>query len=320
MVPDPPDSDQFLSTKRPPALSDTDREAKRFCKQPGQLLPGGVALELNSEPNSLEAFNIASNVELENNALQYGINFGTDWSNVVPPGIFGELDPTWDPPASRLGSFLPDSMPAQVGEMDMQSIPGPDTLYHQPATQGNTYNVDLHYSFDMNINIPSLELLHDPNIGYTGSLPESWIFPDSSCSPFTGPLIDGALANIDPENGSGCQRLEPSQVYELENTQIVSKIEGALATGFEEVKSMGNENTLMGHDEVLSGKPQETRFSHKVLTRSAWIEFHNRPQPTTPSKLTTGSFFVDPNQIDTCFGVVRVFTFRRRSRQYADQV
>lgn len=207
---DPPEPSQFTSSKRVGEVSAVGRETKRLCPQPSDLPPGSAALELSSGHNSWGGFGIASNPEFGNAMPQYGIDPETEWRNTVPPDIFG-LDSTPNPPIAGSGPFLFNTVPAQMCGMNVQSNPGADSLYHQPENQESANTFDSQYSFDASKSIiPSLELSHDFAYGYSGNSLESWILPDSSCSPFT-PFIDGTSTGMNvttgPENGSGYRLL-----------------------------------------------------------------------------------------------------------------
>jgi hypothetical protein len=262
---DPPEPSQFNSTKRLGEGSAVGRETKRLCPQPSELPPGSAALQLSNGHNWWGGFGIASNPEFGNAVPQYGIDPETEWENTVPPDIFG-LDSTPNPQTAGFGPFLFNTVPTQMWGMDIQSNPGADSLYHQPENQESMNAFDSQYSFDASKPIPpSLELSHDFDFSYSGSSLESWILPDSSCSPFT-PFIDGTSTRIDVTTGlekdSGHQPLGSFVSYEPDTIEMAPNGEGTLVTNLEEPESMGNGDTsesfsaVMGYNKDLPGKPR----------------------------------------------------------------
>jgi len=274
---DPPKPCTFAGTKRLSALPDVDRETKRLCTQPNQWPPGSAVLEMSSGHNSWEGCSITSNPEFSNAPLQYGIVLETDWSKAVPPGNFGGLDSTLNPPAVESDLFLFNSIPAQKVEMDMQRSQWADTLYHQLETPGSTNIFDLHYSFHKNKSItPSLELSQDPNFGYNGDLLQDWILPEPSYLPFKEPLIDAAPTWIDvptePGNTGEYMHLGSLTALGFETKEIAAKGVWMLGTSLEEEIGRNEDtsaysSTMTGHHKNLLGKPTKNLWFHpKILT------------------------------------------------------
>ena len=262
---DPLEPSQFTSAKRLGEVSAIGRETKRLCPQPCDLLPGSAGLELSNAHNWWGGFGIASNPEFGNAVPQYGIDPETAWRNTVPPGVFG-LGSTPNPPTAGSSPFLFNAVPTQMCETNIQSNPGADSLYYQPENQESTDTFNSQYSFGASKSItPGLELSHDFDFSYSGNALESWILPDSSCSPFT-PFINGTSTGMNvttgPENGSGYQPLGPFVSHELDTIEMALNGEGTLVTILEEPESVGNEDssesfsTVLGHNKDLSGKPR----------------------------------------------------------------
>lgn len=263
---DPPEPSQLTGEKRLPAFSDVGRDAKRLCTQPDQLPPGSVDSRFSDRSNSWGGFRIASNPESGDAASQYEIDAAINWSNAELPGFFGGLDSTANAQEAGADPFLFDFIPAQMGDMNMQSSLGADRPYQQPEIQGNTNTFDLHYSVDANkATIPRLQLSHDPGASYNSNKLESMLLPDQFHSPFTEPLVDGTStwidSNTDPENGSGYQPLGAFASPGFEAIEIAPKAEGTLVTSLEEATSVGSEDTsefwstLIDHNKDSSGKP-----------------------------------------------------------------
>jgi hypothetical protein len=215
--------------------------------------------------NSWGGFSIASNPESGDAASQYEIDTVINWSNAELPGFFGGLDSTANAQEAGADPFLFDFIPAQVGDMNMQSSLGADSLYQQPEIQGNTNTFDLHYSFDANkATIPRLQLSHDPSASYNSNMLESMLLPDQFYSPFTEPLVDGTSTWIDShtdiKNSSGYQPLGPFASRGFEAIEIAPKTEGSLVTSLEEANSVGSEDTseflstMIDHNKDSSGK------------------------------------------------------------------
>ncbi|CZR60109.1 uncharacterized protein PAC_10004 [Phialocephala subalpina] len=294
---DPPEPIQLTGTKRVAALSDVGRETKRHCTQLGELPSGSAVLELGNEYNFWESFSIASNSEFGNASLHYGIDPKMDWSNTLPPGIVGGLDSASNLPAAESNPSLSGSMPAQMCETNTQSS---CTLFHQPEIQDSTNTFDLHYSFEANNTTdPSLNVSHDPNFSYSGNLFESWILPDSNCSPFPELLTENTSTWIDtttvPQNGNEYQPTESFAPQLPETAEIAPKGEGTLVIGLEEARLMGNEDAS-GYFSKVASHNKDLQGLHNSSSQPALSEPAKRSLP------------FDSNQIDICFGVIIAYT------------
>lgn len=244
---DPPEPSHFAGTKRLPDLPDVGHETKKPRTQASQFQHESAALELSNGRNSWGGFSITPSPEFGNAALQYGIDPEIEWSNAVPPGICSELSSAPNPPALESGPFFFDSTTAQMFEKNMQGSPGADKPHHRLETEGIINTFDLDYPFDANkMFAPTLEMSHDPNDCYIGSLSESRMVPDSSNSTFMEPLIDAASTwidiNTEPEEGSEYWPLGPFASSGPETVEIVFKSERNLVGSLQETKSVGNED------------------------------------------------------------------------------
>jgi len=261
-LPDPPESSQFTGTKRLGALLSVGRETKRLCTLPSRLPPGSAALELSNGHDWCGGFGIASNSGFDSAVSQCGIGPGTKWGNTVPPGVFG-LDSTPIHPAVGSDPLLFNQIPVEMREMNMQSNPGAERLYHQPEYQESTSTFDLQYSFDASKAInPSLELGYGFDFSYSGNFSESSMLPDPNYSSFT-PFMDCVSTTVDgttgSEWGSGYQPVGFSS-YESDTIEIVPKSEGIPVTSLEP-KPVDNEDNseyssaVISHNNCLLGMP-----------------------------------------------------------------
>jgi hypothetical protein len=261
-LPDPPESSQFTGTKRLGALLSVGRETKRLCTLPSRLPPGSAALELSNGHDWCGGFGIASNPGFDSAVSQCGIGPGTKRGNTVPPGVFG-LGSTPIHPAAGSDPLLFNQIPVEMGEMNMQSNPGAERLYHQPEYQESTSTFDLQYSFDASKAInPSLELSYGFDFSYSGNFSESSMLPDPNYSSFTtfmdcvSTTVDGTTGS---EWGSGYQPVGFSS-YESDTIEIVPKSEGILVTSLEPKPVENEDNSeyssaVISHNNCLLGMP-----------------------------------------------------------------
>lgn len=259
----PPEPSHSTGAKRLGALSSIGCETKRLCTQPSELPFGNAASELNNGLDWWGGFGITSNSNFDNALSQYGINPGTEWRNTGAPGNLGS-DSTPIPPGAEAGPCLSNEMPAQLHEMNTQSYPGANELYHQPEHQESTNTFDLQYSLDASKAIgPTLELSHGIDFGYTSNFSENWLLPDQSFYPFT-PLIDGTPKRIDatttPQKGSEPQPLAFFDFHQPASIEIASKGKETPFATLEETEPVGGRgasacfSTVMSLNNDLPGK------------------------------------------------------------------
>lgn len=210
---------QLSNSKRHLASSDTGRETKRHCAQPGGLgwSSGSAALGFGDGDGD------GDGVGTDGYDRSWVGGFGTASGGVIFNDTFGGIlsnppsQETFDGLNSTLGynSHFPASLSAHTPESNAQLSHGIYPTFNQQPEIQRSSNLASYNSFDPSTTFGPqiINQQYDANPIQGENLLETWSLPDPSSLSVTEPFIDTGSGWIEGttsnQNGSGYQSLEP---------------------------------------------------------------------------------------------------------------